>query len=253
MRDPSRDTGIVTPEAVALSVDVAGLGSRMIAALIDLLIQAGTAIVVGLGFAGLGGAFSGTWLTIVMAVTLFVIFWGYYPLFEGLWGGATPGKRAQKLRVVTTEGQPVTIGPVLVRNLLRIIDFLPSGYGVGALAMLLTRRSQRLGDLAGGTIVIRERKAPEVQELMLPHSSVRDEVSRRMDVAALADREYELVRSFLQRRDALRPEARATLAHQIASALRGSVHAPAIAVDDETFLEAVAYAIRARSSRSTPQ
>jgi uncharacterized RDD family membrane protein YckC len=252
MRDPSRDTGIVTPEAVALSVDVAGLGSRMIAAIIDLLIQAGTAIVVGLGFAGLGGAFSGTWLTIVMAVTMFIIFWGYYPLFEGLWG-ATPGKRAQKLRVVTTEGQPVTIGPILVRNLLRIIDFLPSGYGVGAVAMLLTRRSQRLGDLAGGTMVIRERKAPEPQELMLPHSSARDEVSRRLDVAALADREYELVRSFLQRRDALRPEARATLAHQIVSVLRGSVHAPAIAVDDETFLEAVAYAIRARSSRSTPQ
>ncbi|MGH2726480.1 MAG: RDD family protein [Actinomycetota bacterium] len=250
--DPSRLPGVVTPEAVALSVDVAGLGSRMIAAMIDLLIQGATALGVGFAFAGLGGVFSGTWLTIVLIVLLFTIFWGYYPLFEGLWGGTTPGKRAQRLRVVTIDGQPVTIGPVLVRNFLRIVDFIPGAYAVGVLTMLLTRRSQRLGDLAGGTMVIRERKAPEPQELRLLPNASRDEVSRRLDVTALADREYELVRSFLQRREALRPDARSALAHTIASALRTSVHAPAIDVDDETFLEAVASAIRARSGRSAP-
>lgn len=250
MADVSRDAGIVTPEAVTLSVDVAGLGSRMIAAIIDVLIQGAALLVVGLSLGGLGGSAPNTPLTIVFFVSLFLIVWAYYPLFETMWNGATPGKRAQRLRVVKTDGQPATVGPVLVRNLLRLVDILPGAYGVGAITMLLTRRSQRLGDLAAGTMVIRERKAPDPHELSLLPSSGRDEVARRIDVAALTDRDYELVRSFLQRRDSLRPEARAALAHQIASVLRTSAHAPSIDVDDETFLEAVALAIRARSGRS---
>jgi uncharacterized RDD family membrane protein YckC len=250
MADLSSDAGIVTPEAVALSVDVAGLGSRMIAALIDLLIQGAALLAVGLAIGGLGGSSSSTPLTIVFFVALFLIAWAYYPLFEALWNGATPGKRAQRLRVVKTDGQPVTVGPVLVRNLIRFVDLLPGAYGVGAITMLLTRRSQRLGDLAAGTMVIRDRKPPDPHELSLLPSSGRDEIARRIDVAALTDRDYELVRSFLQRRDSLRPEARTTLARQIASALRTSAHAPSIDVDDETFLEAVALAIRARSGRA---
>ena len=158
----SAGDAIVTPEAVSLAIDVAGLGSRMIAAIIDSAIQIGALIGLSFVFSALsrntGSDSVNTALIVIYLIALFVLLWGYYPLFEGLWKGRTPGKRAQRLRVVRTDGQPVTIGPVLVRNLLRIVDFLPVYYVIGTISMILTKRSQRIGDLAAGTIVVREQR-----------------------------------------------------------------------------------------------
>ena len=93
----------------------------------------------------------------LVVLAIFLLIWGYHIFFEFLWNGQTPGKRVAGIRVLTTRGEPVTFVHVLVRNLLRIVDFLPSSYMLGAVCILVTRRSQRLGDLAAGTIVVHER------------------------------------------------------------------------------------------------
>ena len=253
MPEPAFGERVVTPEAVAVSIDVAGLGSRMIAAVIDTAIQALIGFLLGMAFAGIGAGFGGGGLTIGLLIVLFLLIWGYYPLFEGIWHGVTPGKRTQRLRVVLADGQPVTLGPVLIRNVVRIVDFIPGGYGIGVIAMLLTRRFQRLGDLAAGTIVVRDRRAPEPRELMLFPSETRAEASRRIDTTGLRERDYEVVRSFLERRVGLDPGARATLAHDLAEALRPRVGAAASDLhDDEAFLEAAAQAYRNRFASGSP-
>ena len=99
------------------------------------------------------------YIGIAIAVLLiFVLLWGYFIFFELTWNGQTPGKRAAGVRVLTSRGEPVTLVHTLVRNVLRIVDALPSFYMVGVISILVTRRSQRLGDLAAGTVVVRERR-----------------------------------------------------------------------------------------------
>ena len=226
----------VTPEAVLLSVDAAGLGSRMIAVMIDTAIQAGLLLTILLIVAGVGGS-SSTGALVILSIGAFVIVWAYYPLFEGLWSGRTPGKRAQGLRVVRSDGQPATIGPVLVRNIVRVADFLPAFYAVGVASMLLSRRSQRLGDIAAGTLVIRERSHPEPAPLVLPIDP-----SSRVDTAAVLQPEYVVIRNFLQRRAQLHPQARAQIAAQLSDAIRPRVSGGPS--DDEAFLESIAASFR---------
>jgi uncharacterized RDD family membrane protein YckC len=234
----------VTPEAVAVTVDVAGLGSRMIALIFDSLIQA--AVLIGVGFLLAWAAPSGTAGLVVLIVVYFLGLWGYFPVFEGLWSGQTPGKRAQRIRVVRTDGQPVTFAAVMVRNLVRVVDFLPGYYVVGALSIVLTRRSQRLGDLAAGTMVIRERPAPAPRPLD-PASPATESLAARMDTAGLTERDYGLIRSFLERRTSLEPSARQELAARLAGAVRPRVGGHwTDGLDDEAFLAAVAQAYRER-------
>ncbi len=242
---------IVTPEAVPLDVDVAGLGSRMIALIVDLLIQVALLVLVSLAFSAADG--HGTGIVIAYLIVGFTIVWGYFPLFEGLWNGRTPGKRAESLRVVRADGRPVTFAAVLVRNLVRFVDAIPGTYAVGAVAVLLTRRSQRLGDLAAGTIVIRERKSPPPAPLDLAPLSTSAEAGRGVDPAKLGEPDYALIRSFLQRRSALDQAARAHLASQVAGAIRARVGLPVRPdVEDERFLEALAVAYRDRYAAPPP-
>jgi uncharacterized RDD family membrane protein YckC len=238
----------VTPEAVLVTLDVAGLGSRMIALIVDSLIQAG--ILIATGFLVFNAA-SGTAAAVAFSLVAFFTLWGYFPLFEGVWSGRTPGKRAQGLRVIRTDGHPVTFAPVLVRNLVRIVDFLPSYYLVGLLCMVLTRRWQRLGDLAAGTMVVRERPAPAPTPLDLPEPGP-DSPAAAMDTSALTEAEYSLVRSFLERRESLDGPARADLAGKLAGRLRTTVGSRwAEWLGDEAFLVAVAQSYRERFRRST--
>jgi len=240
--DATRAARTVTPEAVAIEHDVAGLGSRLIALLIDSLIQFAAIVILILAFTA-NGPTHGTVGIVVFLVLLFWIFVGYFPLFEGLWHGRTPGKRLQRLRVVRTDGQPVTWASVLVRNALRLVDFLPTYYMAGAITILLTRRSQRLGDLAAGTIVVRERPIPApvaVGQAGWTHGIPPPPI----DTTGLTEREYDLIRSFLERRAALQPGPRAALAAQVAGVVRPRVRA--VPLGDEALLEAAAASYRTR-------
>lgn len=238
----------VTPEAVRLRIDLAGLGSRMIAWLIDTLLQAVILIPVLIGF--LADGVTGTGESVVLGILVFSILWLYFPLFEWLWSGQTPGKRAQSIRVIRTDGQPVTFAPVLVRNLVRFVDVLLLPF-VGVISMIVTRRAQRLGDLAAGTLVIRERALPAPQAIDLGEGGAAEAVPG-LDTSRLTEREYGLIRSFLARRASLDPAARQRLAAGLMASVRerlGEQHTDT-GLSDERLLEAVARSYRARFARN---
>lgn len=159
-------THIETPENVRLAFRLAGPGSRMGAYLLDLALR--WAVIMGLMFfVGLFLPFisvSGLPIGIYL-VGLFLVEWGYGCLFEGLWNGQTPGKKAFRLRVMKAEGYSISFHEAMLRNLLRAADILPVLYGVGFLTMLCNGRMQRIGDLVAGTIVVREKRQTLREEL----------------------------------------------------------------------------------------
>ena len=157
---------IDTPENVVFNYEVAGIASRCIAGAIDTLILLVTQIIIYLTlFAvlsvtagelwGQDGGASG-WIIAILGLIGFALFWGYYIFFEMRWNGQSPGKRKMRLRVVRTDGMPITFTESLIRNLVRLVDFLPAYYGLGCVVMFVNSQSRRLGDLAAGTLVVRD-------------------------------------------------------------------------------------------------
>jgi uncharacterized RDD family membrane protein YckC len=159
---------IDTPENVTFGYEIAGIGSRFLAALIDtalitflqviiaimaylILNQSGSSLASVDAVSSLSG-----WAVALIGLIALFFYWGYYIFFEMLWNGKSPGKSAVKLRVIRVDGTPITISESLVRNLVRVVDFLPAYYGVGAIAVFVNPQTRRLGDLAAGTVVIRE-------------------------------------------------------------------------------------------------
>ncbi|MBS0214899.1 MAG: RDD family protein [Proteobacteria bacterium] len=140
---------IHTPEGVALRLPAAGPVPRALAWLIDAAIRFGCVVLAGIVLAVLGATGMGVWL-----VLLFVMTWGYPILFEVLWHGQTPGKRALGLKVVAADGAPVGWMASITRNLLRVADGLPMFYAFGLLSCLIDPWNRRLGDLAASTLVI---------------------------------------------------------------------------------------------------
>ena len=140
----------------------------------------------------------------------------------------------------------MTFPVVLVRNLLRLIDILPGFYVVGAISILATRRAQRLGDLAAGTMVVVDAPLDRPQPLVLGEGMAMEGARRGIDVAGVSPEEYGLVRSFLLRRHALEPTARARLAADLAGRLRGRVGDLGANDHPETFLEVLAATYRER-------
>ncbi len=160
---------IETPEQVDLHFPVAGVGSRFVAILLDTVLQIlaylllvliihVTSIDTGMGsFMGHHSEAAQKWFTAAIILVHFLLFWGYFALFEGLWKGQTPGKHWMKLRVLKDSGRSITLFEAMARNLLRIIDYLPGVYLVGLISILCNRRNKRLGDFVAGTIVVHER------------------------------------------------------------------------------------------------
>jgi uncharacterized RDD family membrane protein YckC len=160
------ETVVGTPERVSFSYETANLGSRFVAQLVDL--AALFAMLLGLlGVSIAVGVLTddSTVPTLIMLIGGFALVWGYFIVWEAVWSGQTPGKRVLRLRAVDVRGGPLSVGQALVRNLFRIVDFLPAYYLVGAVSVFVTRRNQRLGDLAAGTIVVRERQAVSLRDL----------------------------------------------------------------------------------------
>ena len=171
---------ISTPEQVAIQYEVAGIGSRFVASLLDHLILGLALTLIWCGGIALGiSAFAldesgaGFYLLLSLIVlVVFLLFWGYFVIFETLWNGQTPGKRAGGLRVIRRSGQPVGAGEVMVRNLVRLIDLMPGFYGIGLISMFADKESRRLGDFAAGTIVIREGEDIRLRNVRVPEPSL---------------------------------------------------------------------------------
>jgi uncharacterized RDD family membrane protein YckC len=226
-----------TPENVRVRYDLAGVGSRFLAAAVDTGIQVilltllALALVVAGVWAGAAAVFrdidraesssAAIWLVALLVLANFLLLWGYYVAFELLWNGQTPGKRLFRLRVLRDNGYPVGFLESLIRNLVRVIDFLPSFYGVGVVAMLVDGRSRRLGDLAAGTIVVKERRDLQVAEL-LPEALSVDAIppaSQLPNLDRLTRRDYQLLREYLLRRERLAESARDTIAWELSRVL----------------------------------
>jgi uncharacterized RDD family membrane protein YckC len=155
---------IDTPENVVFGYNVAGMGTRFLAGLLDmilimvLIMAANFTLYLVLRVMDVSAlAWMGNWLWALFGLLTFFIFWGYYIFFEMIWNGQSPGKRKVGLRVIRADGSPITFTESLIRNIIRFIDFLPAYYGVGVVTMFINSQSRRLGDLVAGTLVVHDR------------------------------------------------------------------------------------------------
>lgn len=217
---------VETPELVVVSYDLAGVGSRMNAALIDYLV----CLLIILGVSALAIMATprdlvaratpdqfGGWAIAVLIMAQFVVLWGYYVLFEALADGRTIGKRIMRLRVVRDGGLSVSFGASAVRNLMRIIDMQPGfTYVVGILSMILNKQGKRLGDIASGTIVVREELMPPIAAAAATPAATAVTVAAAGKLQAeLSDPEFQLLERFVERRNDLDAPRRALFVTQL--------------------------------------
>ena len=147
-----------------LELPLAGIGSRFIALLVDYLIWgAGLLVlwVLSLIFSPGIRAFSkisAQWAEAIVIFIIFLLNWGYFTLFEAFWKGRTPGKRVARIRVIQRSGRGIGLFESMARNFVRFIDQIPIFYAVGVITMFCSRQHQRLGDMAAGTLVVRDRE-----------------------------------------------------------------------------------------------
>lgn len=232
---------IETPERVPLAFALASIGNRFLAVAIDHFIQYLAVITAYWAFASLAGitvfgaeeptdffAEMPKWTYAILIIVIFLIFSGYFILFEWLWNGQTPGKRLLKLRVIREDGRPITLWEAIARNLLRIFDAAPGFaipiYSVGLIAIFSSSRDQRVGDMFAGTVVIRERldEAPTFAETF--SNPIADAAFRRVqkktnfqaNLNSLTESEIEVIESFLRRRWDLTERQRIWMAWRIA-------------------------------------
>ncbi|HJZ48845.1 MAG TPA: RDD family protein [Roseiflexaceae bacterium] len=241
---------IDTPENIEFAYDIAGIGSRFLAAIVDTLLigiaEAIIILVVGLTSSAIGLRAAGGLLTALGALLAFAILWGYYIAFELLWNGQSPGKRVIGLRVVREGGRPISFAGSAIRNLVRIVDFLPALYGIGVLVMFVDRRSRRLGDLAAGTLVVKERRGVTLESLtaaavapappLAPGETLPQPTLP--NIGLLNDDDYNLIQEFLGRRNELGRDARARLGIQLAGGIQARLGLPQ-GGDAERFLQYV--------------
>jgi uncharacterized RDD family membrane protein YckC len=223
---------IDTPENVTFDYDVAGIGSRFLAALIDTalillsqLMLVGVVILI-IMFIFETNIFEGdffSWSLAILGIMSFIFLWGYYIFFEILWNGQTPGKRWVGLRVIRLDGTPITASEAVIRNLVRIIDLMPSAYGIGVVTMFITSNSRRVGDLAAGTLVVHDREVGNPVNISpISHALVNTWVSKNdipegFPVEKLSQYELQIIEEFLSRRREL--SNRLPLAQHILSSI----------------------------------
>ena len=190
--------GLVTPEAVVLDLPTASPGTRVLARLLDVLITLVVfyALVVLVGTTGILG---GTVSFIVAAFGLIAVILVYPVLMEGLWGGRTLGKAALGLRVVRTDGAPIGLVQAALRGAFGLVEVWGTLGSLGFIVMLFSGRDQRVGDMAAGALVLRERpgRALRPVELLVPPGC--EQLVMTLDVGAMSADDYERVRSFLVR------------------------------------------------------
>jgi uncharacterized RDD family membrane protein YckC len=236
-----------TPERVALSLPLAGVGARALAALLDLLLVLLCWVTLLILYSVEGDLLREVqalgWLgQLLLVAGVLAAGWGWDVAWELAWRGQTPGKRALGLRVVGDDGAPVTPLASLLRNALRVVE-LPLGYAPAVLLVALSPRRQRLGDLVAGTLVVQERRY-DLSRYGPPAAAEARWRGLRARAATLLDAsDFDRLVDFLRRRTDLDPAARRALALRLARlfAARAGEAAPG-ADEAEGFLEALAAA-----------
>lgn len=272
---------IDTPEQVELAFNVAGVGSRFVAALVDTLIVFAFFFVEILAMVAIGAAAAttgnegasrtaGIWFAAVVGFVDFVVVWGYFALFEAYWHGQTPGKRVMKIRVIKDSGRQITLFEALARNLVRVVDYLPGCYLIGLITMLCNKRSQRLGDLVAGTIVVHERTdeasllyqtsttlvapvgfaaAGVGRETVLPWGQAVTAMFPADAVAKLSSQDLVILETFFARMLDLPMQTRATIAYQMVKQMTAKMGVAVPEGNPERALESMAYQMRGSGRR----
>ena len=264
--DQSSDQlNIETPELVAIQMPLAGIGSRFIALLVDYLIWFAGILFIGWIFAffmpGITAfsRLSQQWAVAIYVFLIFLFNWGYFTLFEAFWNGRTPGKRVARIRVIQRSGRAIGLFESMARNFIRYIDQIPFFYAVGAIAIFVTRDHQRLGDLAAGTLVVRDR----IEETPVSTESTRTFTANIFTpavptpepyaaftlpdhgIAKLSGSDLQVLEGFFARRLDMPMETREVLAQRIAAAIQAkSGLEPPPGASVETFLEITARQLR---------
>ena len=253
----SPDYSISTPENVDLHLELAGIGNRVLACLIDTVVTytvcAALWLIVWLGcfLIGMSNNMSHTSaiacgvIVLVGMLASFVVIFFYYVIFEGFWQGQTPGKRAAQIRVIDQNGQPINWSQVWLRNFIRVFDM--GLMLIGLIVMVIDKNERRIGDFAAGTLVIRER-APDflIQNIVIPPAA--KEASTTLDVGRVSPQEYDLLLSFLRRREKMALSQRPLVARELENHFRAKLDQPVTGnLNSELFLESVYCAYQARA------
>ena len=216
---------VATPERVALTLPVAGIGYRCLAWLVDAALIFFFWVVAYFVFTLLVsdvlGVFQGlsTVGRTLLVVGVFATQWLYWTVGEVFFHGQTPGKRALRIRVVRMDGSPVGLFESAVRNLCRAVDFLPVGYAAGCLTMLLTARHRRLGDLLAGTLLVRDERV-DLDKYTAPLDAASG-TGAPSSARELTAEEVELVLAFLSRASGLEPQVRQRLGARLVERVGG--------------------------------
>lgn len=238
-----RTVSVRTPESIAFSYELAGLGSRFLAVAFDMLVQFAilAAIVWGVFLLAAYAPHAKTTVAnrtvesaayaIVWAV-IFVVFFGYFIVFEGFGNGQTPGKKLLGIRVVRDGGYPIDIGASFIRNLVRAGEFALAFYAVSAVSTILSPENKRLGDMAAGTIVVRDSPSKNLTAFL---QQAQEQPSHRF--AMLTDEEHAVIARFMARRSGMDPVHRRSLAAQIVERVRTRVSSDLQRLDDEELIE----------------
>jgi uncharacterized RDD family membrane protein YckC len=225
-------TELELPEEIDLQVELANVGSRTLAILVDLAIGGLVLVTIYALSTLLAHNVADDWLTrlssnalkTVLILLIFGLQWAYFNLFEWIWNGQTPGKRLLHLRVIKVDGSPVSGIDVLLRNLSRPIDTLgPMGL-IGLLMIFVSRKAQRLGDLMARTLVIHETLIDWsiFDQIESPTAASPSSTSGAMPAIRLTSAQWELLHRYLNRRDQFEAGARQRLARSLYESLKAS-------------------------------
>ena len=245
--------GVETPEHVDVHFELAGIGSRLAAALLDLLIMSLALLILAMVFDAVVGQTGNTvrgWLAALMLLLVFFLVWGYFTLFEALNGGRTPGKQALGIRVVMDTGRPITPAAAVVRNLVRILDtyFVPPLLPA-LLTIFLHQSNKRPGDIAAGTIVVRDRPTDWTLGAALQTGAATQPADEPIETGPpeLSEQEFRLLDRFLGRLNELAPDVQVRITADLVRRFEGRI--PRRNADPEAYLVTV-FAEEQRKRRS---
>lgn len=243
-----------TPENVAFEFELASVGTRAAAWAIDVIVMAALVFVAVLAATALATLSQGLGIAL-LSVFVFLVQWWYAALLEWRWGGRTIGKRIVGLRVLGEDGLALTFSQAVIRNLVRVADLLPGLYLVGGLSVLVDRKARRLGDVAAGTIVVRERHTPRPAQILAAserHNSFLADPAVRAAARRVSAPERDALIALGLRRDRLPMAVRTELFERMARHLgeRLDLVRPAHLTPEKFVLSLTAVVLGAEPTRS---
>ncbi|MHB0997866.1 MAG: RDD family protein [Armatimonadota bacterium] len=255
----SREISILTPENVELKFELAGIGSRFLAMLLDSLINLGLLILLGgMFFAVLYFTANyniqdiSPWVIAIFSLLVFILWSAYFLYFEATRNGQTPGKKAIGIRVIRDTGHPIDFRSAFLRNIMRLVDYLPGTYAIGMISIFVSPQYRRLGDIVGGTLVVRtglqhhvkqtNNQATNIPQPAITYTS--SDIPSLLPAEALPHlhnvtrEDYRAVRHFFDRKKDLESGLANNLAKKIAEPILAKLQLnPADIIDPIEFLE----------------